>query len=82
MMDEDKVIMAEEPQAAESFRDKVLLLDPDAEFRSHMRGALESSFKEIEELTKAVHHPEKLIARRIELELSEPEQKYHLFVVR
>ena len=40
------------------------------------------SFKEMEERTKTVHHPEKLIAKRIELELSEPEQKYHLFVVR
>lgn len=40
------------------------------------------NFGDIEERTGTVHHPEKLIARRIELELSEPEQKYHLFVVK
>lgn len=41
-----------------------------------------TSFKQLEERVSAVHHPEKLIAKRIELELMEPEQKYHLFVAK
>lgn len=40
-----------------------------------------TSFKDIE--TRAgVHHPDKLIAARIELELSDPHQKYRLFVAK
>lgn len=42
-------------------------------------------FKNFEDLAKRVptlHHPDKLIAHRIESELSDPSQKYHLFVAR
>jgi putative nucleotide binding protein len=28
----------------------------------------------------ALRHPDKLLAKRIELELSDPTQKYHIFV--
>ncbi|MEE9152296.1 MAG: DUF655 domain-containing protein [Thermoplasmata archaeon] len=40
------------------------------------------SFKELEERVGALHHPEKHLAQRIELELSDPHQKYHIFVAR
>ncbi len=40
------------------------------------------SFKDLEERIDTVHHPEKFIAKRIELELSEPDQKYKVFVVK
>lgn len=40
------------------------------------------SFADIEERVSSLHHPEKLIAKRIESELSDPQQKYHLFVAR
>lgn len=40
------------------------------------------SFKEIAERVPALKHPEKLIAKRIEIELSDPSQKYHLFVAK
>jgi len=42
-------------------------------------------FKSYEDIAKRVpqlHHPEKLIAKRIELELSDPEQKYRIFVAK
>jgi len=42
-------------------------------------------FQKLEELCTripSVHHPEKLVAKRIELELSDPNQKYHLFVAK
>ena len=42
-------------------------------------------FKSFEDLAKRVpmvHHPEKLIAKRIEMEISDPAQKYHLFAAR
>jgi putative nucleotide binding protein len=42
-------------------------------------------FASFEDMTKrilSVKHPEKLIAKRIEIELSDPGQKYHLFVAR
>ena len=42
-------------------------------------------FESLEELAKRVptiHHPKKLIANRIEDELSDPGQKYHIFVAR
>jgi putative nucleotide binding protein len=41
-----------------------------------------TSFKDLETRVGAVHHPEKLIAKRIEMETSDPTQKYHLFVAR
>ncbi|MCD6461810.1 MAG: DUF655 domain-containing protein [Thermoplasmata archaeon] len=40
-----------------------------------------TSFKDIEERA-GVHHPEKLIAKRIELEIADPHQKYRIFVVK
>lgn len=40
------------------------------------------SFKDIEERVSSVHRPDKLIARRIEAELAEAEQKYHIFVAK
>lgn len=40
------------------------------------------SFKDLEERVSSVHHPEKLVAKRIESELAEAEQKYHLFVAK
>ncbi len=40
------------------------------------------SFKELEERVSSLHKPDVLIARRIENELSDPEQKYHIFVAR
>jgi putative nucleotide binding protein len=42
-------------------------------------------FKSFEDLAKRVamvHHPEKLVAKRIEMETSDPTQKYHLFAAR
>ncbi|HVL48710.1 MAG TPA: DUF655 domain-containing protein [Candidatus Thermoplasmatota archaeon] len=38
------------------------------------------SFKEMDDRVKALHQPEKLIAHRIETEITDPNQKYHLFV--
>ena len=40
------------------------------------------SFDDIGERISSVHHPDKLIAKRIEAELAEAEQKYHLFVAK
>ncbi len=40
------------------------------------------SFKDLEERVSSVHRPDKLLARRIESELAEAEQKYHLFVAK
>jgi putative nucleotide binding protein len=40
------------------------------------------TFKELTERVPSTKHPEKLVARRIEIELSDPSQKYHLFVAR
>ena len=40
------------------------------------------SFKDIGTRVTAIRHPEKLVAKRIEMELSDPSQKYHLFVAR
>jgi putative nucleotide binding protein len=42
-------------------------------------------FKSFEDIAKRVamfKHPEKVIAKRIEIELSDPTQKYHIFVAR
>ena len=42
-------------------------------------------FKSFEDIAKRVasfRHPEKVIAKRIEMELSDPTQKYHIFVAR
>jgi putative nucleotide binding protein len=40
------------------------------------------SFEDLLKRLPSVHHPEKLVARRIELELSDPQQKYHLFAAK
>lgn len=40
------------------------------------------SFKDLEERVSSVHRPDKLVAKRIEQELAEAEQKYHLFVAK
>src|SRR6266508_3533136 len=40
------------------------------------------SFEDLEQRVGSVHHPEKLIAKRIEMEISDPTQKYRLFVAR
>ncbi len=37
-------------------------------------------FADIAERVTSVKHPEKLIAKRVELELSNPNEKYHVFV--
>ncbi len=41
-----------------------------------------TSFENIRERLSSVHHPDKLIAKRIEQELAEAEQKYHIFVAK
>ena len=41
-----------------------------------------TSFKDISERVSSLHKPEKLIAKRIELEISNPDEKYHIFVAR
>ena len=38
------------------------------------------SFKEMQERVPTLHHPEKIVARRIEIELKDPTTKFHLFV--
>lgn len=40
------------------------------------------SFEDIEKRTQHVHHPDKLIAKRIEYELQNPREKYKLFVAK
>ncbi len=40
------------------------------------------NFKDISERVSSLHQPEKLICKRVELELSDSTQKYHLFVTR
>ncbi len=41
-----------------------------------------AGFKDLEERVPTLHHPDKLIAHRIENELADPIQKYRLFVAR
>jgi len=40
------------------------------------------SFADFKQRVSSVHHPEKLVAKRIEMEISDPTQKYRLFVAR
>ncbi len=40
------------------------------------------SFADFEQRVPSVHHPERLVAKRIEMETSDPTQKYRLFVAR
>ncbi len=39
-------------------------------------------FKDLEERVDSIHSPDKLIAKRIEVELSDSSQKYHIFCAR
>lgn len=39
-----------------------------------------SNFEDLEKRVPSLRHPEKHLAKRIELELSDPHQKYHIFV--
>ncbi len=41
-----------------------------------------TSFQDLGDRISSIHSPEKLVAKRIEQELSEAEQKYHLFVAK
>jgi putative nucleotide binding protein len=41
-----------------------------------------TSYEDLSKRVPAIKHPEKLIAKRIESELSDPAQKYHIFVSR
>lgn len=41
-----------------------------------------TSYEDLSKRVPAIKHPEKLIAKRIEEELSDPAQKYHIFVSR
>jgi len=43
------------------------------------RKKLFEGFADISARVPSVHHPEKLVANRIELELTDPKQKYHIF---
>ena len=40
------------------------------------------SFEDIGKRVPMMHHPERLIAKRIEMEIADPTQKYHLFAAR
>src|SRR5438876_20549 len=40
------------------------------------------SFQDLDQRVPSIHHPEKLVAKRIEMEISDPTQKYRLFVAR
>jgi putative nucleotide binding protein len=40
------------------------------------------SFADFEQRVPSVHHPERLVSKRIEMEISDPTQKYRLFVAR
>lgn len=41
-----------------------------------------SSFKDLDERVSSIHHSEKLIAKRIEAELINSKEKYHIFVAK
>ncbi len=41
-----------------------------------------ASFEDLAQRVPTLHHPDRLIARRIDVELSDPSQKYHIFVAR
>ena len=40
------------------------------------------SFKEVEKRVSSIHQPHKLVCKRIELEISDAKQKYHLFAAK
>src|SRR5438552_426191 len=40
------------------------------------------SFQDLDARVPSIHHPERLVAKRIEMEISDPTQKYRLFVAR
>ncbi len=41
-----------------------------------------ASFEDLGKRIPTIHHPEKLLAKRIEMEIANPGEKYHLFVAR
>jgi putative nucleotide binding protein len=41
-----------------------------------------TTFDEISERISSIHNPKKLVIKRIELELSNPSEKYHIFVAK
>ncbi|MFQ5986001.1 MAG: DUF655 domain-containing protein [Thermoplasmata archaeon] len=41
-----------------------------------------ASFKDLAKRVPNLHHPARLLAKRIEMELADPAQKYHIFVAR
>jgi len=41
-----------------------------------------TSFEDLGKRVPTIHHPEKLLAKRIEMEIANPGEKYHLFVAR
>lgn len=45
------------------------------------KGGLFKTFKEMDDRVKALHQPEKLIANRIVDEITNPSEKYHVFVL-
>ena len=48
----------------------------------HGYGPKFTSFKDISDRISSIHKPDKLISKRIELELSNPSEKYHIFVAK
>src|SRR5207237_9400470 len=40
------------------------------------------SFQDLDQRVPSIHHPEKLVAKRIEMEISDPNQKNRLVVAR
>jgi len=41
-----------------------------------------TSFEDLARRVPSLHHPEKVVGRRIEMEIANPTEKYHLFVAR
>ncbi|TLZ71574.1 MAG: DUF655 domain-containing protein [Methanobacteriota archaeon] len=41
-----------------------------------------ASFEDLGKRVATLHHPEKVVAKRIEMEIANPGEKYHLFVAR
>ena len=46
------------------------------------RGGEFASYEDLEKRVPALHHPKKLVSKRILQELQDPDQKYHLFVAK
>lgn len=41
-----------------------------------------TSFEDLARRVPTLHHPEKIVSKRIEMEIANPSEKYHLFVAR